>query len=154
MWGMITGNGSNRRGGCQQPRKTTTTDFTDPPLPRCSATSLHIADTMSRLPPELCRIILYNLEDDVKVLKKSSLVDRAWAREAQHLLFTHHLVRIGVPADVRSFPPDKKGGKRKPSDSIRRVGASPHMRRGVRAVRLNVTDMCRILSNGPRGAED
>jgi hypothetical protein len=106
---------------------------------------------MARLPAELCTLVLENLRHDRQALKICSLVSRAWAGDAQRLLFRNHFVRVGVAADAQSFPSDPRDGERTPSDFIACVKTSTTMVRFVTSVHLNITDIYGMLTNGPGG---
>jgi hypothetical protein len=100
-----------------------------------------------RLPPEIACMVLHYLHDDPKALKKCCLVHKSWSRVAQQLLFSECSVRIGVLHDTRYFPLDKKGGKRSPSEFIARIVKSPYLAKDIHAVRINIADMHRIITN-------
>jgi hypothetical protein len=100
-----------------------------------------------RLPPEIACMALQYLYDDTKTLRKCSLVQKSWRHDAQKLLFGECFVRIGVPEDVRSFPLEKNGGKRSPSEFVARIKKSPHLAKDIRAVRIHLADMHRLITN-------
>jgi hypothetical protein len=103
---------------------------------------------MARLPPELHSTVINALREDSIALKQCSLVCRAWKGEAQAQLFRHHPVRIGAPKDAHLSPLEQAGGKLMLIDFIDCALVSLHMRRAVRTVRLNVTDLYRIITVG------
>jgi hypothetical protein len=103
---------------------------------------------MARLPPELHSTVINALREDSIALKQCSLVCRAWKGEAQDQLFHHHPVRIGAPKDASLSPLEQIGGKLMLIDFIDCALVSLHMRRAVRTVRLNVTDLYRIITVG------
>jgi hypothetical protein len=99
------------------------------------------------LPPELACMVMQYLHDDFKSLKRCSLVHPSWRREAQKLLFGRNFVRIGVTHDSRSFPLSKRGEKRSPSEFVTQIKRSPHLIHDIRAVRINIADMHRIITS-------
>jgi hypothetical protein len=103
--------------------------------------------TRQPLPLELACIVLQYLHNDSKTLKKCSLVHKSWRHEAQKLLFGRTFVRIGVPQDSRGFPLDKRGEKRSPSEFVARTKKSPHLIYDIRAIRINIADVHRIITS-------
>jgi hypothetical protein len=106
---------------------------------------------MARLPAELCTMVLENLRHDLQALKICSLVSRAWAGDAQRLLFRNHFVRVGAAADAQPFPSGPRDDERTPSDFIACVKTSTTMVRFVASVHLSITDIYGMLTNGPGG---
>jgi hypothetical protein len=104
---------------------------------------------MSRLPLEICMLMLRYVVEDIKSLKKCSLVHRSWTAEVQKLLFGHYFVRIGVRADTRYFPLDiRGGGKSSPMAFSKAMHNNPRMATRIRAICLNLSDMERIVTGG------
>jgi hypothetical protein len=96
---------------------------------------------MARLPPELHSIVIKLLRENVMTLKACSLVCRGWRKQAQTLLFRSHPVRIGASDEMDPLQLNRMGGEHTLKGFAACVRTSLYMRRAVRKVRLNITNL-------------
>jgi hypothetical protein len=99
---------------------------------------------MSRLPPELVRLVLLNFREDASALKQSTLVSKNWTHEAQQLLFGEHFISIDFGRKSQSQTRSTRIRKRSSYGFIEMVDESPHIKALIRAVKLNLVNVAAV----------